>query len=295
MLKQGIQIFIVIFSIYIFNSCKNTNKEYLHSIQTWHQLRIDSLKGETGFLNLAGLYWLQEGNNTFGSDSSNQLIFPANTASQLGTLVLKKSSVVLIPKANIIIDGKVVKDTIMVYDKGISQNMRYKGMFWFIIKRGDDIGVRLRDFELPILSIFDSIDYFKTDIRWKLKAKWKPYKEPVIIPFQNIFGGTINYPVKGAFYFSIDDIEYKLEPLGDPEPEGYFVMFFDKTSGHTTYGSGRYLYVPIPDKKGNTIVDFNKAFNPPCAFTEFATCLFPHEENRLPIIINAGEKFTQHL
>ena len=105
---------------------------------------------------------------------------------------------------------------------------------------------------------------------------------------------NINYPVYGAFYFTIDDKEYKLEPLGKPDQYGYFVMFYDKTSGQSTYGSGRYLYVEVPDKTGKTFVDFNKAFNPPCAFTEYATCLFPHKENRLLIIVNAGEKFSSH-
>ena len=295
MFLRNYQILIVVFLITIFNCCDNSNKKYLQSIQNWHQLRIDSLKGETDFLNLAGLYWLQEGENTFGSDSSNQLLFPANTASKLGTFLLKDSLVMLIPNDTIKIDGQVVEDTIEVYGNGAAKNVRFGSMFWFIIKREDAIGVRLRDYELPILSTFDSIDYFKTDVKWKLKAQWKSYKEPIEIPFHTINGTILNYPVKGAFYFTIDGEEYKLEPLGDPEPDGYFVMFYDKTSGHSTYGSGRYLYVPVPDKEGNTIIDFNKAFNPPCAFTEFATCLLPHKENRLPIFIEAGEKFSQHL
>ena len=280
--------------MYLF-SCNSTDKEYMQSIENWHQLRIDSLKGKTGFLNLAGLYWLQEGENAFGSNSINQLVFPDKTPFQLGVFILKDSIVTLLPKTSIRVDGQLTSDSVKVYEKGVMKNMSYESFSWFVIKRGDTYGIRLRDYAHPLLTTFDSIDYFVTDSKWKIDAKWKTYCEPKEIPFQNMNGLTINYPIIGAFFFTIDGKEYKLEPLGEPEPDGYFVMFYDKTSGNSTYGSGRYLYVQEPDKWGHSVLDFNKAYNPPCAFTEFATCLFPHQENRLPIFIEAGEKFSEHL
>lgn len=276
-------------------SCNQPNDEqYELSIQEWHQLRIDSLKGKTGFINLAGLYWLKDGINTFGSDNSNDLHFTDKSNSILGSFLLEDTVVYLITQNEIFIDGKVVSDTTVVFENGKTKYMKFKSLFWFIIKRGDQIGVRLRDFDYYLLEKFNSIDYFETDPDWKIEATWESYKNPIVTTFSNVVGMTMQYSIKGAFHFNVGGQEYKLEPLGDPEPDGYFVMFYDKTSGHSTYGSGRYIYVSEPDSLGNTFIDFNKAYNPPCAFTEFATCLFPHKENRLSLFVNAGEKFSEH-
>lgn len=288
------KILILFFFILTTFGCKQSLSEYELSIQKWHQLRIDSLKGETGFLNLVGLYWLDEGENTFGSEASNNLNFTLVSALKLGSFLVVDSLVYLIPNHEILVDGKETLDTILVFSDSVSKTMRYKSLFWYAIERGGNIGVRLRDFNHPILQEFDSIDYFETDPEWKIEAEWKLFEDTIITSFSNVLGMTIEYPVYGAFNFNIAGEEYKLEPLGEAGPDGYFVMFYDKTSGHSTYGSGRYLYVDEPDKNGFVMIDFNKAYNPPCAFTEFATCLFPHKENRLPIFINAGEKFSGH-
>lgn len=287
------RVYFLLIVIY-FLGCNSPNLEYEESIQEWHQARINYLKSEEGFVNLAGLFWLNEGTNTFGSDSTNAINFTSKSAPKMGSFLLNDSLVYLISTIEIVVDGKIAPDTTLVFVNGKTKNMEYKSLFWFVVKRGERFGIRLRDFESELLNDFDSIDYFKTDEDWRLEALWKPYDELLEIPFSNVLGMNINYLVHGAFYFKIDGNEFKLEPLGLPDQYGYFVMFYDQTSGHSTYGSGRYLYVDIPDKMGNTYVDFNKAFNPPCAFTEFATCLFPHKENRLPIFVKAGEKFSSH-
>lgn len=294
-LNKSIILSFIIFSSIIIGCNHSNEKDYRASVQKWHQLRIDSLKGETGFLNLAGLYWLDSGVNTFGSDSTNDLDFSGAAAFQMGSFLLQDSLVYLIPSVPIKISGEAVEDTVLVFSSSQAPVMVYNSLHWFVIKRGEHIGVRLRDFNHPLLSSFDSIDYFETNPEWKVKAKWIPYKYEKNVPFSNVLGMTIDYPVYGAFKFSVDDEEYQLEPLGNPsETDGYFIMFYDKTSGHSTYGSGRYLYVAEPDSLGYSFVDFNKAYNPPCAFTEFATCLFPHKKNRLPIFVKAGEKFSRH-
>lgn len=279
--------------IFFFVSCQ-TDMEYETSIENWHQLRIDSLKGETGFLNLAGLFWLEEGVNTFGSDSSNDFNFTSVSSPILGNLILRESLVYLVPNNKIKIESKLVEDTTLVFGKDGTKNMRHKSLSWNIIERGGNIGVRLRDFNHPLINEFNSIDYFETDPIWKVEAQWKAYKEPKIVSFSNVIGMSIDYPVYGSFDFKIEGEKYSLEPMGEAYENEYFVMFYDNTSGDSTYGSGRYIYVDEPDSMGHTIIDFNKAYNPPCAFTEFATCLFPHKQNRLPIFINAGEKYSVH-
>lgn len=279
--------------IFFFVSCQ-ADMEYETSIENWHQLRIDSLKGETGFLNLAGLFWLEEGVNTFGSDSSNDFNFTSVSSPILGNFILRESLVYLVPNNKIKIESKLVEDTTLVFGKEAAKNMRHKSLSWNIIERGGNIGVRLRDFNHPLINEFDLIDYFETDPIWKVEAQWKAYKEPKIVSFSNVIGMSIDYPVYGSFDFKIEGEEYSLEPMGEAYANEYFVMFYDNTSGDSTYGSGRYIYVDEPDNTGHTIIDFNKAYNPPCAFTEFATCLFPHKQNRLPIFIKAGEKYSAH-
>ena len=277
-----------------FLGCSRSTQEYEADVKQWHQSRINYLKSEEGFINLAGLFWLKEGANTFGADSTNDINFTSKSLPNMGVFQLQDSLVYLIANSEILIEGEPVSDTTLIFENGITKKMEFKSLSWFVVKRGKSIGIRLRDFNSPFLENFDSIDYYITDHTWKVEAVWKVYKNQREVPFTNVLGMKINYPVKGAFYFTIAGSEYTLEPLGEPDEYGYFVMFYDKTSGHSTYGSGRYLYVEEPDATGKTYVDFNKAFNPPCAFTEFATCLFPHKENRLPIFIKAGEKFSSH-
>lgn len=286
---------LIFLSVLLMIACtSNENTKYNKSIATWHKLRIDSLKGETGFLNLAGLYWLHEGVNSFGSDTSNTLVFPPKAAPRLGQFILKSDSVYLLPLSKIIINGKTTADTTLIYTQGKASQMHMGSLHWFVIKRGNEYGIRLRDFEHPLLSSFDSIDYYPTSVTYRVKAKWNAYDTPKKINFSNVLGMEIRYPILGNFSFRLLGKSLSLEPLGEPEPGGYFVMFYDKTSGQSTYGSGRYLYVTLPDSTGYTYIDFNKAFNPPCAFTEYATCLFPHKANRLPVFVKAGEKFTGH-
>lgn len=295
LLKQRKSQFLIIIVLNLLGfGCKHTDAVYTESIQQFHKDRIKFLKSEEGFINLTGLYWLESGINSFGADSTNKIVFPDKATPYMGDFILNDSSIYLVPQTDILIGDKPARDTLLVYNDSTDVEMNYRSLRWFVIKRGKEIGIRLRDLKSASLDAFDSIDYYPTDPDWKLQATWKSYDPPKSVDFQNRVGMTINYPVNGAFEFEVDGNDYSLEPLGEPEPDGYFVMFYDKTSGHSTYGSGRYLYVPVPDLLGKTTVDFNKAYNPPCAFTEFATCLFPHKENRLPFFVKAGEKFSGH-
>jgi len=165
-------------------------------------------------------------------------------------------------------------------------------LHWFIINRGKEFGIRLKDYHHPLLTTFNHIDNYPIDKSWKVKATWEPYDTPKVVTVHNQVGMDLEEPVPGALHFELQGEPYTLEPIGSAEGESLFVMIYDKTSGHETYGSGRYIDVPMPDESGITWIDFNKAYNPPCAFTEFATCLFPHKANRLPFKITAGEKYS---
>ncbi len=271
--------------------------DYIAAIKRWQQLRIDSLKGPTGFLNLAGLYWLTDEVSTIGADSSNTFVFPVKAAPYLGTVILGNDSVWFVPElpGQVKIAGGITADTALVYTgSGLKRTMSFGDLHWFIIKRGIEYGIRLKDYNHPLLTTFNHIATYPIDPKWRVKATYEPYHPPKTVVVHNQVGMHLEQPVPGALHFTLKGKPYTLEPVGHAGDEEYFVMIYDQTSGHETYGSGRYLYVPRPDEKGVTYIDFNKAFNPPCAFTQFATCLFPHEANRLPLKIEAGEKYAGH-
>lgn len=277
------------------NSKKTTDPEYVSEIEHWQQLRVDSLKGHTGYLNLAGLFWLSNESSSIGADSSNTFIFPAKAPKNLGKIIIKDDSIWFIQhQAGLVkLAGNIGSDTTLIYVEGsVNIRMNFGDLHWYIIKRGTDYGVRLKDYNHPLLASFNHIDNYPIDEAWKVKATWEEYSIPKTVIVHNQVGMELEQQVFGALHFELNGNPYKLEPLGPADGEVYFVLIYDKTSGHETYGSGRYIYVPSVDENGITFIDFNKAYNPPCVYTEFATCLFPHEANRLPLKIEAGEKYS---
>jgi len=292
--KSSLILLLLLISLSCSDSKKEIDPEYINEIEHWQQLRVDSLKGETGYLNLAGLFWLSNETSSFGADHSNTFVFPAKAPKNLGKFILKNDSVWFIQHEPGLVKlaGNYDSDTTLIYKEGsVDVRMSFDDLHWYIIKRGTDYGIRLKDYNHPSLASFNHIDYYPIDEKWKVKATWEEYSNPKTVIVHNQVGMELDQQVFGALHFELEGNTYILEPLGRAE-ELYFVLIYDKTSGHETYGSGRYIYVPLIDADGITYIDFNKAYNPPCVYTEFATCLFPHESNRLPMKIEAGEKYS---
>lgn len=277
------------------SSITETTDEYITEIEQWQQLRIDSLKGHTGFLNLAGLFWISGEVSSIGSDSVNTFIFPAKAVAQLGAILIMNDSLWFVQDESrqVTINGDSEADTTLIFVEGeINLTMTSGDLHWFIIKRGTTYGIRLKDYKHPLLTSFNNIDNFPIDAKWRVSATWELYKEPKVVTVHNQVGMDLELNAPGALHFELEGKPYALEPIGSVNDKSYFVMIFDKTSGHGTYGSGRYINVVPPDENGKTYIDFNKAYNPPCAYTEFATCLFPHKANRLPLRVEAGEQYS---
>lgn len=265
------------------------DSDYEKEIKAWHQNRIEGLKKENGWLNLAGLFWLQEGRNSFGSDVENKIVFPKGKSNAfLGDFILSNGEVYVETKADAEVfneNEKVGKLKIFPSEKTIL--LKHKTLRWLVIKRGNKYAIRLRDLESPFLKEFHGIETFKIDPKWKLKAKFVP-AEGKKIAILDVTGQTSQQDSPGYLVFSIAGKEYKLDAL--LEGEEFFIIFGDKTNKKETYGAGRFVYTAKPDAEGYTYLDFNKAYNPPCAFTPYATCPLPPKQNILPIEIKAGEK-----
>lgn len=301
-MNQFIKSLAVIILLINIVSCKNNSKQfneesYLKSVQEWKEQRLNSLKSENGWLNLVGLYWLEEGENPFGSSQANNIIFPANAPEFIGSYSLyqDKISVRIEDDVNVYINDSILKEYDVLTDMDENTSLfKLESFRWYIIKRGEKYGIRLRDLNSPLVEEIKELPYFPVDVNWRVEAQFKKFDSPKEIAIPNVLGDIEYEKCYGELLFKIDGKEYSLMPLGDGVNGNLFLIFGDETSAEETYGAGRFLSVEKPDENGNTYIDFNKATNPPCAFTDYATCPLPPKENILPVRVTAGEKINEH-
>ena len=263
--------------------------EYEKEIMAYRKIRIDSLQHENGYLNLSGLFWLKEGENTIGADPKNDFVFPAeHSDSFLGTIILNKGVVTFNSnEANQVFSlGQPANNEIIYQDKK-ALVLAHKSLRWFIIKRGEKYALRLRDLEGEYVRNFKGIDYFSIDSSWRIKAKFVATHGKKL-DITDITGRNYLEDSPGELHFTIKGKKFTLEAGGTIDE--FFIVFGDLSNKKTTYGGGRFLYASAPDKEGNVILDFNKSLNPPCEFTPFATCPLPTKKNRMNLEITAGEK-----
>jgi uncharacterized protein (DUF1684 family) len=273
-----------------------SSPEYIAEIEQWQDKRIENLKKETGWLNLVGLYWLKEGENSFGSSEENDIQFPQNSPSVIGNITLDDSVVSFksTNKVNVTIDGKVASESFLKEDlKGEPTIMELGSLRWFIIKRDNRFGIRLRDLESSLLNEFEDIERFPVNDEWKIEAMFEAYNPRKLISIPNILGTVNEEESPGKIIFNKNEKTYYLDAVD--AGSGLFFIFADETSGDETYGGGRFLYTEKADSNGIVLVDFNKAYNPPCVFTMYATCPFPPKQNYLQLKITAGEKMWGEL
>jgi uncharacterized protein len=261
-------------------------------IREWQQKRNAYQVSETGWVNLAGLFWLKEGINTFGSGPDNDLIFPeGKIAEQAGYLLLDQKVITLegAPGIEFRIDGHSTSSGVISRPGTSRTEVEHGSLRWFVIRRGDQYGIRLRDLESPKLQEFTGIECFPIDAAWRKVGRVEWADSLRTIEITNVLGQTGPQRSIGTLVFSHEGKEYRLDALDEGGDE-FFIIFGDDTNARETYGAGRYMYVPLPVNDTEVVIDFNKAYNPPCAFTEFATCPLPPKQNVLPFAIPAGEK-----
>jgi uncharacterized protein (DUF1684 family) len=276
---------------------KSMTPQELHvyevEINAWHAKRIEDVKAPNGWVNLVGLYWLEPGINLFGSSDQNNIVFPKGTLpDRAGYFLVKDNMVSIFPdkEVTILSNGAPLTDPQIFHaDSATSSQLQYGSLRWNIIKRDDKIGIRLRDLESEALTNFKEVDRFPIDVQWRLEARFEKADSLKTIDITNVLGQTTPQRCPGSIVFEINGQAYRLDALEGGKDE-LFIIFADATSGKETYGGGRFIYVKKPDAEGKTIIDFNKAYNPPCVFSPYATCPLPPLQNVLPIEIKVGEK-----
>jgi uncharacterized protein (DUF1684 family) len=271
---------------------------YAKETDQWRTERWASLKSENGWLTLVGLFWLKDGENKFGSDAANEIVLPANKiAAQAGVFVLKDGKVrIETPlKTGFTVDDKPVTSLDLKSDLDESPTILHLGSLSFqIIQRNDKIGVRVKDKDNPDRINFRNTEFYPAELKWRIDARLDPYNPPRPVSITNVLGMQSDETSPGAVVFAVEGKPYRLDAITEKGETKYFMIIADKTSGKETYPAGRYLYVDPPDSSGRMVIDFNKAYSPPCAFTKFATCPLPPRQNRLPFAIEAGEKYSGH-
>lgn len=289
---------ISLFAILLMCSVQAQDKEYIKAVEQWHKARIEDLKQPNSWLNLEGLFWLHKGTNTFGKAKGSDCHYTNDAFPDLlGSFLYEGDSVIWTNAKgqSIIIDKKntIATKSYKVFDLNQKASvMDWKDFSWVVIKREEKVGIRFRNYNARTLLDFKGIDRFPIKEEWHIKGKLvQPAQDFLMIT--NVLGQTAATKNAGKFEFEKNGQTYSLDVI-DEGGKNLFIVFADQSSGVTTYGAGRFIELAKPDAEGNTIIDFNNAYNPPCAFTPFATCPLPPKQNRLALNIDAGEKNYGH-
>jgi uncharacterized protein (DUF1684 family) len=263
---------------------------YQQSFDKWKSELVEGLKQE--WLPLAGLYWLKPGENSFGTDPKNAIVVPKGPA-QAGSFTLQRRSVTArFPAAtHAIIAGKPVTECDLRPDtSGNPTTVEIGSLRLHVIVRGERIGIRLKDLESDAVRQYRGPQFFPLDLSYRVTATWLPSdgKQKVDVP--NVLGDVTPTTIAGTAVFQIKGQELRLTDLGGDAAEELFFVFNDPTSKSDTYPGGRFLKAG-PVANGTVVLDFNRAYNPPCSVTPYATCPLAPKENRLAVAIPAGEQY----
>jgi uncharacterized protein (DUF1684 family) len=264
-------------------------------IQSWRDEQERSLRADDSWLTLAGLFWLNEGENTFGSGADQDHVFPAeNCLPHAGTLIREGHKVTLrtAPGAKVTLNGQPVTEAVLMADgdgKNQPDIVRHDTLSFFVITRGHRVGIRLRDTNSPVRRNFAGRVWFDYNPAYIVEAAFTPYEAGKTIPILNILGDVMDTPSPGFVTFDLNGQTCTIDATA--AGSGLFFNFRDKSCGKESYGAGRFLMAGAP-VDGKVTIDFNKAVNPPCAFTIYATCPVAPLQNHLQIAIPAGEKYA---
>lgn len=272
-----------------------TNITYRQSINEWRKEREESIRKENGWLALSGLYWLKLGKNQIGSDPKSEILMPERVPVNIGYLEYNGKSITLRTNPDQKINVNDKQTDFAVLQSDISETPSFITLLdirLVIIQRGNKFGVRMWDNQREERRSFPARTWFDIDEDFRIPATYSTYERPKMAYFPDVAGEKSEFPVDGYLSFQFNNKSYQLDI--NKEPDGsIFVRFWDPTAKDKTYPTGRYLVANMePD--GQIFIDFNKAYNPPCAFTDFATCVFAPEQNHLDFRVTAGETHSHH-
>ena len=271
---------------------------YQAEITTFQQQREASLKADSGWLTIGGLWFLTKPETTFGSDALNDIVLPSTSPGRAGTFSLRNGKVSVKAAEGVTFDleGKRVTEADLRPDgEGPPDRISLGDIQLWVHNSGERLSIRMRDKNNPLRKEFVGTSWFPINPAYRVEATYTPYDKPKIVEVPNILGDIDKMPIPGIVAFTINGQKYKLEPVAEPGDPQFWFIFRDLTSQNETYPAARFLYAPAP-QDGKMILDFNRAVNPPCAYNPYTTCPLPTEQNRLRTRIEAGEmKYKGHV
>ena len=265
---------------------------YQASVEKWRQDYATTLRADDGWLTVTGLFWLHEGDNRFGSDPLGDIVVPGkNVPAQVGTFTFHNGKVAVHVHGGVkmTLTGKPV-DTAELHADVPDERLQMGDLAFMLHASGSRYGIRLKDKNSKFRRGFSGLHWFPIDDSYRVTARYVPYQPPKVEQTQNIVGDFDPYTMIGQVVFTLQGKEYRLEASeNDPGKGTLFIVFRDLTTGKQTDAAARFLVTAAP-KNGTVVLDFNEAYNPPCAYTPYATCPLPSPTNRLRVAIPAGEK-----
>jgi uncharacterized protein (DUF1684 family) len=269
---------------------------FLADNAVWRNERKQDLLKPDGWTSLVGLHWLELKAHYVGSSAGSGIRLAVGPP-KLGMVEQRDGHIYLTPESDVALtlDGEPLTSKGRVELK--TDHDQAPGLIGFddgkgllsVIKRGQRFGLRIKHADAPTRLQFAGLDYWPADPEWRIVGKFVPHPPGKTMPIVDIIGTSTDAPNPGAVEFVRDGKTYRIEAMGEAG-NALFLVFADRTSGHGSYPAGRFIDTQGPDAQGKVVLDFNRAYNPPCAFTTFATCPLPPAENRLDLAIAAGEK-----
>jgi uncharacterized protein len=271
---------------------RGEDASYPKEIESWRIERETNLKKDGSWLTVAGLYWLREGESTVGADSGNDFVLPEGTAPAfVGAFTYENGKVAFRANDGVTVVQKGKEETpvsSVALEPGEKNALVLGKLSMWVHASGPRLAIRLRDLDSPIRKEFTGLQWFPVDPAYRVTANFTPHPKPKDVEILNMLGDIERYQSPGFVDFELQGQSIRMEPVLNSDGALWFI-FKDQTSGKETYPSARFLQAGAP-KDGKVVVDFNKAYNPPCAFNPYTTCPMPQKENRLKLRIEAGEK-----
>jgi len=266
-------------------------ENHQQTIKAWRASRHDRLEQPSGWLTLVGLEWLKDGENRVGSAEDNDIQLTCGPA-HWGSVFLQDDVIrfVSTDTDKVSVNGEFLQQAELVADnKGKPTLVAGGTLSFYTIFRGS-YALRIKDSQAKALLNFKGVNNYSIDESWRINGRFIRADEGASIEITNVLGQVSESAVYGTFEFDMDGKTHSLLGLGDEDSEDLWFIFADRTSGHGTYGAGRFLYSDAMPENGRLTVDFNKAYNPPCAFNPYSTCPLPPQRNRMNLLVTAGEK-----
>jgi uncharacterized protein (DUF1684 family) len=273
---------------------KVESPQYRQDYMKWRQAVENSRRHN--WLTLVGLFWLHEGENSVGSDMKNDVPLPADKAApQVGTIAFHdgKATFTALPSAKVTSDGKPVHTIALQPDTTDKPTVLQIGdLRMHMIQRGNRFGMRVKDTNNAAARAFKGTEFYPLSDSYVVDAKFIPYDKPKQVAVPTVIGSDATMDSPGELEFTLNGQKMRIQAYTEGSPE-LSLIIKDKTSGKATYPAGRFIDTDAP-KDGHVVIDFNRAYDPPCAFTAYATCPLPPRQNVLPVAVEAGEKYLGH-